>query len=483
MGDGDAARWVTLGRLDARGARIPAAHVAVPIAAALAAAVTGLAYWPGLMTWDPVRQYGEALSGAITDWHPPVMQWVWQRLLPIAHGPAPMLVLQLGLFWAGLAILALGVRQDGRPRLGWALLACGLWPPAMALMGAILKDCLMTGAILVAAGMLATQRERGRGWQRAAGLLFLLFAATLRFNAFAACLPLAVALLPAAWRCTVPRLALTSVAVAGILLAAMPLANRAIGAEPSAVELSLVIFDLGGITEHAGVNVFPDDIEVGDPVAVNHRCYRPAKWDSYSDWVDPECPLGFTAWSDNVDPAEVHPYLFWARAVLAHPIAYAEHRLTHFAINTRILPLTDAVERPVPHEDAPNPWGFRVAPNPLLRSLDAAALATAHTPLGWPIVAIALALGALLAGAGLPNARLSVPIAASSALYGLGYLVLSVASELRYHLWTQLGALIAVVIVAGDIAGGATIARWRLGVGAGLIGSVIVLSTSLRLAA
>ena len=265
-----------------------------------------------------------------------------------------------------------------------------------------------------------------------------------------------------------PQLAACAAVTLVVLLAAMPLANRAIGAEASGVELSQVIFDLGGITAQSGVNAFPDELEVRDPVAANRRCYRPDKWDSYSDWVTPECPVGFSAWQEQVDPADVRPYPFWLRAVLAHPLAYAAHRLHHFAINSRLLPLPDAIERPVPREGPPNVWNYRTTPNFAHRLLDTLALATAHTPLGWPIVAIALALGTGLAGAGLPSARVSLPLALSGALYGGGYLVFSVASELRYHLWTQLAAMLAAAIVASDLLAGARPARWRLWAGAAL---------------
>lgn len=439
------------------GARREARGVgALAFAAALAASLTGSAYWPGLMTWDPVRQYGEAVSGAIDDWHPPVMQWLWQGLMRIAPGPAPMLLLQLGSYWGGLLLLALVVRREGRPWLAWALLACGLLPLGLALTGAILKDCVMTGALLVATGLLAM---RGGAASRLLAAALLVFAATLRFNAFLACLPLVVALLPVSFWRSWPRLIATGLVATAVLMAAMPVANRLIGAQRSGVELSLVLFDLGGITEHGGVSVFPPQFGVADPVRVNHGCYRPNKWDSYSDWVDPECPLGFTAWNDTVAPAGVRPYPLWIRAVLAHPFAYAAHRLGHFAINTRIVPLPDAIERPVPIDSAPNPWGFHITANPLLRAIDALAIATAHTPLGWPIVWIALAWGALVLGWRGPQARLVVPLALSSLLYGLGYLVFSVAAELRYHLWTELAALIATVLVLGARV---PVSRWRI---------------------
>jgi hypothetical protein len=428
---------------------------ALVLAALAAATLTASAYWPGLMTWDPVRQYGEALSGDIDDWHPPAMQWLWARLLVFHPGPMPMLVMQLALYWGGLTLIAAAAWRAARPRLAWALLACGLLPLGLALTGAILKDCLMAGALLVATGLLAPALLRGSDKQGhpilrvlAAALLF--FAATLRFNGFTACLPLLVVLLPATWRNSYARLLLTTVGATAALMAAMPLANRLIGAKPSGVELSLILFDLGGITEHSGNNVFPPQLDVADPVQVNHRCYRPNKWDSYSDWVDPECPLGFSAWNDEVAPAGVKPYPWWLRAVAAHPVAWAQHRFAHFAINTRLMPLPDAVERPVPIAPAPNPWGFGTTPGPLLAAIDALAVGSAHTPLGWPIVWMAVGLGALLCARGLPAERLVVPLALSSLFYGGGYLVFSVAAELRYHLWTELAALLATVLVVAD---------------------------------
>lgn len=76
------------------------------------AVIVAFAYWPGLMTWDAVRQYGQVLDRNFDDWHPPAMEWLWLALVPIHSGPQPMLVLQLLLYWSGFALLA-----------GWALAA------------------------------------------------------------------------------------------------------------------------------------------------------------------------------------------------------------------------------------------------------------------------------------------------------------------------------------------------------------------------
>ena len=180
------------------------------------------------------------------------------------------------------------------------------------------------------------------------------------------------------------RFAAALLVCAAVIAAALPLANRAVGAKPSGVGLSLVIFDLGGITRFSGTDAFPPDDDVDDPVAVNRGCYKPQRWDSYSWWVPNPCPLGFDAMDDLFKQSGESPYRHWLGAVATHPFAYAEHRLTHFNINIRFL-VHDEVERPVMGQIPPNDWGFRLTPNPLLTWLDRGARWSAHTPLVWPV--------------------------------------------------------------------------------------------------
>ena len=426
-----------------------------------AAIIQTAAYWPGIMTWDAIRQYDQALDGGFDDWHPPAMEWLWRQFaLHLQAGPAPMLLLQIALYWAGFGLLARAALNRGRRGLACALAACGLLPIPFGLMGSVLKDCQMEGALLSAVGLIVWSGPDRRWWCRVLVIALLLFASVLRFNAFLAALPLLVAVLPAAWWRTPLRLGAVSVVGTIILMIAMPIANRLVQAEPSGVELSLVIFDLGGITEHSGADAFPP-LGVRDPVAVNHRCYTPNKWDSYSWWVDPPCPIGFANVRAALAARGEHPYVVLARAILAHPIAYAEHRLTHFNINSRFL-LHQDTDRPVPNESIPNEWGYIVQSNPALRVIDRIAVISAATPLGWPIWWMAVAIGGLILSPRLPSRSIVVPLLLSALLYGLGYLVFSVADEVRYHMWTMTGTLIGIVFLAGDFVTGARAIRARL---------------------
>lgn len=454
---------------------------ALLIALALVCGLEAAAYWPGQMTWDSIRQYDQALSGDFDDWHPPAMEWLWRRLLPVAHGPVTMLAVQLALYWSGVALWVVWAVRAGRRRLARIVTLGAMMPVAVVLMATIIKDSLMAGLLMLASGLLAALPERGRWWARGVALILLLGAATLRFNALPACLPLAVALLPAAWRSSWPRFAGATLLCAAALVAALPLANRATAAKPSGVGLSLVIFDLGGITYHSGVDVFPKLDDVDDAVAVNRRCYSPGKWDPYSWWVAEPCPIGF----ENVGAAFAargeSPYRHWLGAVVSHPLAYAEHRLAHFNINSRFL-VHDWVERPVQDRIPPNDWGFHLTRSGLLTWIDRAARWSALTPLGWPIWWMALALGALVLAPGLPSRRLIVPLALSGLLYGLGYLPASVAAELRYHLWTMLAALLAAAVAADDLIGGAKAGRRRWSLAVAPLAVVTILCVAWRIA-
>jgi hypothetical protein len=454
---------------------------ALLIALALVCALEASAYWPGQMTWDSIRQYDQALSGDFDDWHPPAMEWLWRRLLPVAHGPATMLAVQLVLYWSGVALWVVWAARAGRRRLAVVATLGAMMPIAVVLMATIIKDSLMAGLLMLASGILVATPERGRGWARAIALLLLLCAATLRFNALPACLPLAVALLPTTWRSSRPRFAAATAICAVLLVAALPLANRAIGAKPSGVGLSLVIFDLGGITYHSGVDVFPKLAGVADPVAVNRHCYSPVKWDPYSWWVAEPCPIGFTNVGAAFAASGESPYRHWLGAVLSHPIAYAEHRLAHFNINSRFL-VHDWVSRPVQDQIPPNDWGFRLTPSESLTWFDRAARWSALTPLGWPVWWMALALGLLVIAPKLPSRRLVVPLALSGLLYGLGYLPASVAEELRYHLWTMLATMLAAALVADDLMAGAKAGRRRIVLAVAPLVIVTILCTAWRIA-
>jgi len=424
-----------------------ARRILLPAAFAVALlAVHLLAFWPGIMVWDAIRQYGQALSGHYDDWHPPAMNWLWRQLLAFGEGPAPMLVLQALLYWGGLGLIAAKALRGGKRGLAFAIVAIALMPIPLVLVGTVLKDSLMAGALLLATGLIGWRRDGDR-WIACIVALLLLGAATLRFNAMPACLPLALCLLPDRWRRSLPRQALAAVIAVAMLLAAMPLANRLLHAEKSGVELSLVIFDLAGTGYHAHADLFPP-LGVPDAQTVNAHCYTPIAWDDYAWWVDRPCPIQFAAVRDWFAHEHRSPNLWWASSIARHPIAYAEHRFSHYNQNTRLI-VDERNLHQLSLASDPNRWGFTVPPNRLRDIIATLAEASLSTPLGWPLVWMALALAVLIAA---PRERsLARPLAWSALLYGLSYLPLSVATEVRYHFWTTTAAALAFAMAAPSI--------------------------------
>ena len=421
---------------------------------ALGIIVIALGYWPGIMIDDARWQYQQSVDNSYEDWHPPLMAWIWRRLMFIQPGPAPMFVLQLALYWLGIGLATYWAYRRGRPRLALAIALVGWIPAPLALTGTVTKDCLMAGALSCASGLLLVrdlvQSGRARAAMSAGAIAFTFFAAALRLNAVVACVPLLLVAVPNRLTCTWPRIAGTTVVGAAALLAVGPAIDRLLQAEDTDVSLSLIIFDLGGITEHSGVSQFPD-LSVRDPVAVNHRCYDPLQWDSYSSWAQKPCPLGFEPFQNAKDENDLNSTAIWIHSILKHPVAYAEHRLTHFNLSTWFLvpagPDFTAWSRSVP-----NPWGYRVRPNGVISAVTALADAAARTPLGWPIFWISVALAALVAALMARAPPLMVALAASSFLYGLSYIVFGVAVGMRYYFWTISAAGLAAVLVTGEIA-------------------------------
>jgi hypothetical protein len=406
-----------------------------------------LSFWPGIMIWDASRQYRQALSGHFDDWHPPLLEWIWRQFLVVMPGPGTMLTLQLGLYGAGLGFLAWRSWKQGHGRQAMFIAATGLFPATLLVMATITKDALMVGVLMAAFACFLRFHDTGSGRARLIGVVLIVIAACLRFNAFLAELPLLLLAMPQNWTAR-PLRAVLALAISAVLLVlAMPAANRLLKAERSDVALSLVIFDLGGITAQGGVNVFPP-MPVKNAIAVNRTCYVAERWDSYSWWVDPVCPIRFVTVREAFAQGGINPQLFWIKAIVTHPIAYAAHRLAHWNIASQFL-IHESGIRWVTSASDPNEWSYVTAPNVGNQSVTAGVWAVNATPLGWPCWWLAFSFALLVLGRRLSGAGPMLALAASAFLYELGYIPLSVAAELRYHCWPTIAALIAAVWFVG----------------------------------
>ena len=88
----------------------------------------------------------------------------------------------------------------------------------------------------------------------------------------------------------------------------------------------LQVFDLGGVTYYSGVDAYKGFFGPNF-VARNATCYTPRHWDVYG-WMVGErgCPEVY----ERMKPEFGWPLMRrWLEAIVAHPVAYATHRLAH----------------------------------------------------------------------------------------------------------------------------------------------------------
>lgn len=422
--------------LPAAAPRLP--RWAIPVLIAALAALQIAAFRWGVIMPDTVVQYRQVLSGDYADWHPPVTAWLWRWIGGARFGSAPLLLLDLGLYWLGLGLIADALRRRGWRWRALLPLAIGALPIPFGQMGAILKDSLLAACLTAAAGIVGWHMLQQRAMHlpaRVAMLGLLAIAAATRFNAPLACAPLLLLALPSpprALRWTVVAL----IPALAILFAANLLIDQVL-LRPHAQHpfLSQVNIDLAGISLWSGDNVYPASAR--PPMALLAACYTPAQFNPRYDDACNAVEDGLHALYDE------HPgaVALWLGAIARHPIAHAEHRLAHFNANQRWL-VARVPDDAVYIATTPNDVGLRFTANRLALAIHRAATRLAWSPPGRPATWLAVAAALLLlAPSPLPRA-----LALSALLYGGGYAVASVAPDLRYNLWTMLAAILACIV-------------------------------------
>lgn len=426
------------------------AEVLTGLATVLLCAATLAFFWPGVAMYDSVVQYGQVLGGAYDDWHPPVMARLWSLFHQVWAGQAPMFALQILLYWSGLGLFAAALARGGARIAAAATLALGLWPPFAGWQVAVLKDGQMAGALLAATGLAAWWRFDGRSlprWAAAMVALLLLYATLLRFNAMFATVPLAIGLLGGErWYRLTPRAAALLIGFVLVVATGPAINHRLLGATPSGIERALPIYDLAGIARHAGPEAVPVLPAQTWREAGKRHCITPLMWDPLAD--SDHCDFV----SDGLDTAAPDHALFsvWVGAILHHPFAYAAHRLTHWNMTMRFwVPWRTPFAAP-PSVSEPNTLGLG-APARRIGPFQSLARWLAQGPLGAPMLWLggALAVLALARPSAGPRQQLANTLALSSVATELGFLVVSIASDIRYHLWAMLAAGLAGLLLLG----------------------------------
>ncbi|MEH3120459.1 MAG: hypothetical protein PGN16_00535 [Sphingomonas phyllosphaerae] len=414
------------------------------IAGAFLFAASLALFWPGYAEYDTLRQYEQVVANQVDDWHPPIMARLWQVLLPLGHGTAPLLVLQLAGYWLGLALIADALAAAGRARAGWATLMVGLLPPLLGWQVVVLKDAQLVGATLAATGLIARYRLHGRpvplGVIAIAGLLFG-YALLVRANAVFALAPLIVALSPL--RRAGARLGATLAIVAAVLASSGPINRRVLGAQPSDVATTQARYDLAGIAVRTDASVAGLAPGTGAALRAGH-CVTPYFWDPLED--TPACAAALAPLATSSTGTL---YRRLAVEAFRHPPAYVTHRAAHLNMTWRWLVPARLPGAEPPTISEPNAEGI-ATPGRVAAAWQMLAGRVTRGPLGWPfvwIVAALLLLPAARRAQGGAARRLALGLLASALALEASFAAVSIAADLRYHLWPILATALAAVLL------------------------------------
>jgi hypothetical protein len=288
--------------------------------------------FPGVMTQDSFDHLAEARRGIYSDAHPPAINLLWRVVDYVIAGPLGMLVIQSVCFLVGLhAVLR---RVLGPRGAAWTAALVLVFPPVMAPFAVIWKDPLMAGFLMLGAAALFSER---RG-VRVAGLVAMWAATALRYNAFAATLPLIVLLFE--WRPGLPRLKRYAIATAAwlaVTLGALRF-NAAITDHELHLWTVLAVFDITGTLVHTGGEHSDAELEArlaGTDLLVHQDIHRTLRELYTPDHLMPiinhktKALWGLPITGD-VGPPEAQRDAIarvWKDTITEWPLAYLEHRV------------------------------------------------------------------------------------------------------------------------------------------------------------
>jgi hypothetical protein len=383
-----------------------------------------LAAYPGVPNFDSTQQYAQAVTGHFTDWHPPIMAWVWSLFRLVADGSGPLFTAHVFCYWLGFGLIALTLSQLHRKKTAWAVIAAGAFPPFLLMNTDVVKNVSMATTFLSAFSICFFYRER----RSKIPLIYLIIAmgliiygALVRANGIFAAAPLFFyAISPGLFRRPIYFIIITLVLTATWIPAANFLNHRVLRAEATYPINSLKWFDLTGIAYFSGDESIFGGFATEELV---QECYTPIGWDTL--WDRDICHHAFTGYWPSTKT--------WTSAIITHPMAYAEHRLAH--LNSELFFIV-----PRDHTD----FRMLLKQNP---GTIASHLISKLTACGSIIGIVIVALCYInLTPSSTEFDESTACIGISGVMYTLAYLIVGVSTSAGYQYWSLIATSIALII-------------------------------------
>ncbi|MGP9420142.1 hypothetical protein ACT3RT_14260 [Ewingella sp. AOP9-I1-14] len=404
------------------------------IIALLGLIITLRAFFPGLITSDSLDQYQQATSFIFSDWHPPMMSFIWALTNDWIPGPFGMLLLDCILYWGALLLLSISIPAENR-KISIAVMISGFMPFTVNALSHIGKDVLQAVVWLFAVGVITVLYSRGeiRKKYLILSVVLLFIGNALRFNAIFGLLPLVWLLLQkiniSAWRKWLIILIIFPLLT---ILSTAAFNYGFLHASKSRVYQSLVVFDIGGISHFSGKDYFGESWGNNESEKVITSCYEPKAWDTYA-WGSCSFVLNKLQQSGSwTDGSLMKKWIF----SLAHePGAYLRHRYENYM---EFLWHPNAISD---EQMVSNAYGFKYEMTGLFRTLQMSIKPHENMfvfkPGFWLMASLIFSIYGLFMRKEFYR-DVFIALNLSSLLYLLGYFFVGVASEFRYAYWSIL---------------------------------------------
>lgn len=173
--------------INSTGVRNISKKTTLKLSVALGFTLNVLVFYPGFMSPDSLAQYQQASVNVYSDWHPPIMAWVWRILSFIFVPPAGLLFFQLILLWGSIYLLALEFIST-RFKV-WIILFLPFFPSILTISGVLWKDVQMAFALLAVFALNYVKRQK---LAYTLTILLVFYAVSVRANAIFVLPPLAI---------------------------------------------------------------------------------------------------------------------------------------------------------------------------------------------------------------------------------------------------------------------------------------------------
>ncbi|MBD8166115.1 hypothetical protein K6L24_13145 [Erwinia persicina] len=401
------------------------------------------AFYPGIVSSDALDQYEQGSRFIFTDWHPPIMSFIWSLTDKVILGPFGMLLLECAMYWGSLLLLSISIPAKHKI-LSLSVVIVGFMPFALGTLSHILKDVFHAVTWMLAVGLISVNAKSESGKRKAIifASLLLVVGSMFRFNAIFGLLPLVWLLLAKVnidawkkWSIVCFAFPLCTVLITSVFN------YQILNASKSKAYQSLIVFDIGGVSHFADKNYFNEEWTSAEDSKVRTDCYDSRSWNSYA-WGPCAFILKRLVASGSWDDGSLMRN--WLGAMLHQPRAYLYHRYENY-MNLLWQPGGILEER-----TAKNSLGFDFEKTVVFSVLQEITGALQKTylfkPGFWLIASLIFSLYGLLTRKGEVR-NLIIALNTSSFLYLFAYFFVGVASDFRYAYWSIIATSASVPFV------------------------------------